>query len=457
MPHLVRAFALLFLVPIASTATSEESERLLIVSPKQFLPALEKFERHKSKLLDASVKSLEDILATSEGVDDAEKLKRFLYAELRERGLDYVLLVGDVDVMPVRYMTLDRKQESAFNYSFYPSDLYYSDLAKEDGSFEDWNAKRDSFHAGYFGEVRGEANKDDPINFDQIDYQPDVAVGRWPVSTPEEVERVADKTIRYEAKNISGDGNGKKQAGLVSVGGWVDSRPWMDSLANRLGDGWTFEKRYFSNRRRPSENPPTREAVRELFNGKMDLIIHAGHGQNEEWEQCLAMPDLERITNADSLPIVVSAGCSTANFAPLPPYTRYVDVNGNEHRGTDRGEKFDSPPPPPANYQTGKYNFTGLGEQLLKRSQHGAVAYIGCNTGSQPCGLTLVEGFVAAIADKENPRLGKCWSEAVKYYYEKQQLATIEPTDSWYPPSIFFQPMKFMLFGDPSLRMVGGG
>jgi hypothetical protein len=100
-------------------------------------------------------------------------------------------------------------------------------------------------------------------------------------------------------------------------------------------------------------------------------------------------------------------------------------------------------------------NPSGLGEQLLKRNEHGAVAYIGCNTGSQPCGLTLVEGFVAAVADAKEPRLGTCWSEAVKYYYDQQQLATIKPDAGWYPPSIFFQPMKFMLFGDPSLRMAG--
>lgn len=27
------------------------------------------------------------------------------------------------------------------------------------------------------------------------------------------------------------------------------------------------------------------------------------------------------------------------------------------------------------------------------------------------------------------------------------------PTAGWYPPSIFFQGMKFMLFGDPSLDL----
>ena len=85
-------------------------------------------------------------------------------------------------------MVLDRNTPAAFNYAFYPSDLYYADLAKRDGSFEDWNARKKGFHAGYFGEVRGEHFKKDPINYDEIDYRPEIAVGRWPVSTANEIQ-----------------------------------------------------------------------------------------------------------------------------------------------------------------------------------------------------------------------------------------------------------------------------
>jgi hypothetical protein len=108
---------------------------------------------------------------------------------------------------------------------------------------------------------------------------------------------------------------------------------------------------------------------------------------------------------------------------------------------------------PPLPYQRGSYNPTGLGEQLLKCSTNGSVAYIGCNTGSQPCGLTLAEGFVNALAEAQEPRLGDCWASPICHYFNKEHLATIRPNDDWYPPSIFFQGMKFMLFGDRSLRL----
>jgi hypothetical protein len=181
--------------------------------------------------------------------------------------------------------------------------------------------------------------------------------------------------------------------------------------------------------------------------------VHAGHGAADAWEQCFSLADLDRITNSARLPVVISAGCSTAYFAPLAPYGAYVDVEGKEHRGTDDKEVFTAPPPPPSPYQRGRFNPTGLGEQVLKRGPNGAVAYIGCNTGSQPCGLTLVEGFVTALAQAKEPRLGDCWASGIRYYFDKEHLATLKPNADWYPPSIFFQGMKFMLFGDPSLRM----
>jgi hypothetical protein len=190
-----------------------------------------------------------------------------------------------------------------------------------------------------------------------------------------------------------------------------------------------------------------------LLGEGVSLVVHTGHGTDTSWQGCFSVQSLDRLANADRLPVMISAGCSTAAFAPLAPYAGYVDVDGGEHPGTDRGEVFSAPPPPPAPYQKGRYNPTGLGEQLLRRGPNGAVAYIGCNTGSQPCALTLVEGFVLALAETREPRLGDCWTSAVSYYYDRERLDKLVPTPDWYPASIFFQGMKFMLFGDPTLRL----
>lgn len=437
---------------------------LLVVAPEAFCASLDPFIAFKQERLETELATLESVLEHGKGTDDAEKLKRFIYQRWREKGIGFVLLVGDADVMPMRYMVLDRNTEAAFHYAMYPSDLYYADVATEDGTFECWNARAENFHAGYFGEVRGEHFKDDPINFDQIDYVPELGVGRWPVSTPEAVRLVAEKTMRYERgfeharaaaagagrSGASGAGDWPFRAGLVMVGGWVDARPRFEQWRELLERRFAVERRY--DRGHEYDVPaPDAEQVVELINSGVGLLLHAGHGSDETWDQCIGTVHLAELDNADRLAVVMSAGCSTARFATLPPYEPYEDIFGNAHAGTDHGQVFGAPPPPPAIYARGVFNRTGLGEQLVVGTPNGAVAYIGCNTGSQPCALTLQEGLVRAIASRDHPRLGECWKDAVAYYCEQEHLATITPTESWYPASVFFQAMKFMVFGDPSI------
>jgi hypothetical protein len=431
------------------------SQRLVVVTPRAYRDALTEFIEFKNQALPTRIAILEEVLSHYQGADDPERLKRFLYETWKKEGTGYALLVGDADAVPVRYMVLDRKTEPAFDYAFYPSDLYYADLADAAGKFEEWNGQQDDFHRGYYGEVRGEANKSDPINYDQIDYRPDIAVGRWPVNTPDEVAQVAAKSIAYE-KQASRDL--ARRVGLISVGGWVDSRPCLDEVGSVWQSGWALERRYYADaRRNDGTPPPTAQEVTQLLNRGLDILFHAGHGTSTAWAESLSLAQLKQLHNTERPPVMVSAGCSTAYFATLPPYEGYVDVEGTSHLGTSAGEVFTAPPPPPAPYQRGSCNPSGLGEGLVVGGPTGAVAYIGCNTGSQPCALTLLRGFAMGYQQctttQQVVRLGDCWSYAVSYYFDEEHLATLRPTESWYPPSVFFQGMKFMLFGDPSLRL----
>jgi len=435
-------------------APARLAKKLLILAPDAFHPQLKDYVRHKQKQLAVELVSLEKLLAGATGRDDPERVKRYLYDQWKDHRAGYTLLVGDADVFPVRYMVLDRITPAAFDYAFYPCDLYYSDLAKQDGSFDDWNAQHEGFHADYIGEVRGEKNKDDGVNFDLVDYRPEIAVGRWPVSSSDEVTTVARKTMAYEKSVLDGTHSGAKSAALISVGGWIDSRGAMDRLASRLPVDWRINKRYYADKSRNDLTPPpTQPQVVDLLNSGQRLIYHAGHGFDHGWDKCLSIRAIKLVHNSDRLPVIISAGCSTARLATLPPYEPYVDTAGKEHAGTTAGEVFTSPPPPPAPYQKGSFNPTGLGEQLLRRGSEGAVAYIGCNTGSQPCGMTLLDGFSEAHARNADALLGDCWTSAIRHYYDKEELATIAPTKDWYPASIFFQGMKFMLYGDPTLPM----
>ena len=434
----------------ADNGAGPPQKSLVIVAPRSFHRALNAFVAHKQKLLPTELVAIEDVLKKHAGVDQPEKLKRFLYERWKNKHLGYVLLVGNSHLVPVRYMVLDRVTPEAFDYAFYPSDLYYADLAKTKGQFEDWNANTEGFHALYFGEVRGEKNKNDPINFDKIDYLPEIGVGRWPVATAPQAALVAAKTIRYETDLLKGKKPGERNAAFFVVEGWVDGRGQMDGAARSMANRYDIKKHYYG-----GGPPPTGKELLSVLNAGAGVVFHVGHGSNDSWQGCCSVGELLQAANADRLPVMISAGCSTAYCAPLPPYEGYIDIHGKTHRGTNKGEVFKSPPPPPAPYQPHSAGPISLGEASLIAGPNGAAAYIGCDTGGQPCALTLLEGFAEALGQEKEPRLGDAWMAAVRHYYFKERLADLKPNNDWYPPSIFFQGMKYMVFGDPSLRLPG--
>ncbi len=440
---------------IGSACGQETPVRLTIVAPRDWLPELNNYADARKPEVNSVVVAWEDLVATQTGADEPEKIKRFLYDQWTKGELHHVLLVGDASLTPVRYMVLDRATPAAHDYAFYASDLYYADLAKSDGTFEDWNASKTGIHGQYFGEVRGEKNKNDPINFDQIDYRPEIGVGRWPARTIDELKTIAAKTLEHENR-IQQKPVAKPTASFVAVDGWVDSRPHLDKTAEYLS-GWTIEKRYYANRGRNDNTPPPSAAeVAALFGAQMRLMFHAGHGHPDHWHECVSQSQLLEVKTAGQWPIILSAGCSTAVFAPQAPYESYVDIHGVRHPGTNAGQIFDSPPPPVAAIQPVDLTYRSMGTDLLVATPHGAVAYFGCATGSQPCGLTLLTGFTQSLfGDKgsKRVRLGDAYRHQIEYYVATEGVVDLEPTASWYPPSIFFQGMKFVLFGDPTLTV----
>ncbi len=158
----------------------------LIITSAEIAPGFFPFLNWKNqKGIPADIVFIEDILAMSVGQDPAEKLRNYLI-QAYNGGVRWVLLGGDEDVVPIRYLypgnvrdyipTLNRQQVS---------DMYYADLTG------DWDADGDG--------VWGESYHDLP------DIYPELYVGRVPARTAEHASVWGNKAILYEKNPGNGD------------------------------------------------------------------------------------------------------------------------------------------------------------------------------------------------------------------------------------------------------------
>ncbi len=121
------------------------------------------------------------------GVDFQETLRLFLQDAYAKWGMEYVLLGGDTDILPPRWV---RSNFYPFGgHTDVPTDLYFSCL---DGN---WNADGDSWMGQpYYSTVQPG---------DEADFMAEVGIGRAPVSTVDAAQAFVDKVIAYESAAAS--------------------------------------------------------------------------------------------------------------------------------------------------------------------------------------------------------------------------------------------------------------
>jgi hypothetical protein len=422
---------------------------LLVLACEDFLDALKPLKAHKDYTgISTYIQSWQSLNKSfgGVGVDEPERVKRGIAAYEKYCDTMWVMLVGDSNRFPVRYTMTDRSTAKAFNRAFYPTDLYYADLYKSDGSFDDWDSNKN----GYFGELHGETLTD-VLNVDQVDLNPDIAVGRVPASTVAEVTTYVNKIISYEFAAYNSAWF--KNAVLIATTDFIpDAYVTKDEIANNYLTDFNVIKLY-------TEPDPGASTVNDKLNSGVGFANYIGHGGTDGWAHPTSYwyttSDLSGLTNDNKLPVIFAASCDTAHFATLPPYYPYTDIYGNHHIGSNACENFTHVPEPPAAIQTVD-NPSCFGEDILVRHNTGAIGYIGCVTGSQDWGRYLDQYFFESLKYIwPEPTLGQMWNYMVRRYYQVHSFpSAINPAD-WYQLAGFHQPWKFILFGDPSLR-VGG-
>lgn len=118
------------------------------------------------------------------GTDMPEKIRNFILEEYQAHDIEYVLLGGDVDVVPYRgFYCSVYSGGGYYTDNNIPSDLYFSSL---DGN---WNDDGDSRW--------GEPGEDDLL--------PEVAVGRLTFGDTVELHNMIHKTIMYQDNPVTAD------------------------------------------------------------------------------------------------------------------------------------------------------------------------------------------------------------------------------------------------------------
>ncbi len=445
------------------------SSLLLIMTPADFREALVPLMNHKKASgMDANIITIEAISQDSRfspSRDLPEKIKKAIAYAHEHYQTKYVMLVGDSDKFPVRYCRHVPGQRHAGYGEFYmPADLYYADLYRyENGQwvFDNWDENGN----GYIGEMSNDGASCDEYLIDQVDSRPDVAVGRIPVSKVEDLRTYVAKIIRYENNyhpvwffNV-----------LLVTGGYPGDTTTNDWIADNTLSAFN-KTRHYSN----SGHPNFVQQLTDYLNQGQGFVSYIGHGGPCEWASypvCASIPDLH---NENMLPVIFAAACSTAEFHWSVGRYQSVDGREPESQGTDEDGNIRTtwidPAPEPASIQPSKHDVESCAENFLFKTSAGAIAYIGSYTGSQPWALVLAKKFFAAYDNLSSASsgpviLGDMWNKALMdYYWERGKdpitgecLTTRYYSDSnyWIPGTIYHHIRKYMLFGDPSLRLGG--
>ncbi|MHC1681301.1 MAG: PKD domain-containing protein [Methanomassiliicoccales archaeon] len=251
-----------------------EYDHLIITSQELSAPFIElaewKGERNELGSVHQDIRStvirLEDILADSHfwgdphshgntGNDTQTIVRNFIIAAHQEWGVQYVLLGGDDEVIPVRMLVSPMDDT---DYDELPGDIYYSGL---DGN---WDSDGD----GAYGELIG------VLSGDEADLLGEVFVGRATVSTVDQAWNFVNKTIGYEI------GYSNQYADdILLVGEKLDDEPtygddykeevWNMVLADEGLDRSTLYAR---------SGTFSGSAVLSAMDSGVHVINHMGHG-----------------------------------------------------------------------------------------------------------------------------------------------------------------------------------
>ena len=281
---------------------------MVIIAPSQFADSLQPLIDHKNSYgLRTFLKTTGEIYAEYAGRDNMEQIKFFINDAKEIWKISYVLLVGSVNTLPMRKALQVLSEDPKITLNVL-TDLYYADIKDSMGVFCSWDANNNNI----FGE------KDD-----ELDFYPDVHIGRLPCDTSEDVEIVVDKIIHYERETYG--------------------QPWFNKMIFMGGDTWPesfFEGAIYREGEKhnqvimdimsdfnqiviwTSKGNFNRETIANAVNGGAGFLFYSGHGIEFALIPEMQLPShtylskymIQDFQNGYKLPIMFFSGCSVARL-----------------------------------------------------------------------------------------------------------------------------------------------
>ena len=434
---------------------SADEYDMVIIAPEVFSESLAPLIAHKnSHGVQTFLKTMDEIDSTFDGRDAAERVKYFIKDAVEQYNISFVLLVGGRMgqrlrwFVPVRYASVN----DGVLHKMYLSDLYFADIYKEDGSFEDWDSNRN----GVFAEWGLDAS----IPGDVLDLVPDVAVGRLPCRSTDEVTAIISKIIAYETES-SGQSWFNK---ILLIGG--DTNPGVGAPFPYEGEAdcdWalTHLEGFNATKLYTSDGTLTGpEDFLPAFNAGNGFVYYAGHGWQDKMgtfppngTEVTFFMDNEHVSslaNSGMYPVMVVGCCVTTSF----------DVGVlNFLRIFHNYKKFNS-------FFAFKYECIPecISWNMVKQPSSGCIAWLGSSSttwgevgdknhdgipdGVQTgCTPGVCQEFFRLYGEEDGRVLGELFRGAVTQVVEEFAAAQDQTQCKCVS--------EYMLIGDPSL-MIGG-
>ena len=259
-----------------------------------------------AKGIPAEIYTTDWIVSQYPFVDLQQSIRAFL-TDCVSEGTDFVLLVGDNDILEARFTYPWSREE------FLPSDLYYADNNDTQPGLDNW----DSNLNGLWGEWD-----------DNLDWHPDLWVGRASVNSISEAEIFVEKVLIYEhahnraVPDSNAFANWETSIGyttgfLNSGGSWPGS-VYAESISSMVPSHWEEYKCYES-----WGNNSTMITI-AMINEGHNHIFHANHGGPDcmytAYGDIFTVDDimeLQNISNHGAVSIWNSIACSLGAFDTL--------------------------------------------------------------------------------------------------------------------------------------------